>query len=118
MSEAFRKFFISYSMSINKQEQRKGSLFQRGFKRKLIEDEKYFYSAVYYIHSNPIHYKLAKDLTKYKYSSFNLLAGEKETKLCRDEVIDWFGGKINFVNYHLDMKRKIFDDSFIIEDDI
>ena len=31
-SENFRKFFISYSMSINKQEKRRGNLFQRGFK--------------------------------------------------------------------------------------
>jgi len=117
ISEAFRKFFISYSMSINKQQQRKGSLLQRGFKRKLIEDEKYFYSAVYYIHSNPIHHGLINDLTKYKFSSFNLLSGEKETKLCRNEVIDWFGGKENFIDYHLNIKRKIIDDSFMIEDD-
>lgn len=104
-------------MSINKQQQRKGSLLQRGFKRKLIEDEKYFYSAVYYIHSNPIHHGLINDLTKYKFSSFNLLSGEKETKLCRNEVIDWFGGKENFIDYHLNIKRKIIDDSFMIEDD-
>lgn len=117
ISEAFRKFFISYSMSINKQEQRKGSLFQRGFKRKLLEGEKYFYSAVYYIHSNPVHHGLIKDLTKYKFSSFFLLAGEKETKLCRNEVMEWFGSKENFVRYHTELKRKTNDNSFMIEDD-
>jgi putative transposase len=117
VTEAFRKFFISYSMSFNKQEHRKGSLFQRGFKRKIIEDGKYFYSAVYYIHSNPVHHRITSDLTKYKFSSYSLLAGDKSTKLCRDEVIDWFGGRENFVNYHIDMKRKKIDDSFVIEDD-
>jgi putative transposase len=34
--EQFRKFFISYSMSINKEQKRRGNLFQRQFKRKLI----------------------------------------------------------------------------------
>jgi len=68
ISEQFRKFFISYSMAINKQESRKGKLFQRGFKRKIIEDEKYFYSSVYYINSNVLHHRLEKDLTKYKFS--------------------------------------------------
>lgn len=38
ISEQFRKLCISYSMSINKQEKRKGNLFQRGFKRKIIEN--------------------------------------------------------------------------------
>ena len=55
ISETFRKFFISYSMSINKQQERKGSLFQRGFKRKLNDRKNYFYAAVYYIHSNPVY---------------------------------------------------------------
>jgi REP element-mobilizing transposase RayT len=118
ISEAFRKLFISYSMSINRQEQRKGSLFQRGFKRKVIEDSKYFYSAIYYIHANPLHHKMVKDLTEYKFSSFSLLSGEKETRLCRDEVIEWFGGKENFITYHLDIQNKIIDDNFIIETDI
>jgi len=36
VSEKFRKFFISYSRSINVQEKRKGNLFQRGFKRIII----------------------------------------------------------------------------------
>ena len=118
IAEAFRKFFISYSMSVNKQEQRKGSLFQRGFKRKMIEDSRYFYSAIYYIHSNPVHHKIVKDLTNYKFSSFHLLSVEKETRLCRDEVINWFGSKEIFINYHREFKRNTIDDNFMIEDDL
>ena len=75
VSEAFRKLFISYSMSINKEKKRKSNLFQRGFKRKLIKDERYFYNAVYYIHSNPVHHNLVKEIRDYQYSSFNLLIG-------------------------------------------
>ncbi|HAB53743.1 MAG TPA: transposase [Ignavibacteriales bacterium] len=117
ISEQFRKFFIAYSMAINKQEKRKGNLFQRAFKRKIIEDEKYFYSAVYYIHSNPVHHGFVKDLTTYRFSSFNSLVGNKETKLCRNEVMEWFGGKKNFIEFHTGIKKTYFSDNYIIEDD-
>jgi putative transposase len=116
VSESFRKLFISYSMSINKQQNRTGNLFQRGFKRKLIEDEKYFYRAVYYIHSNPVHHGIVSNLNNYKYSSFGLLSGEKETKLCRSEVMEWFGGKNRFLELHSNLSSN-FSDNYVIEDE-
>ncbi|MBV6421087.1 MAG: hypothetical protein DAHOPDDO_03223 [Ignavibacteriaceae bacterium] len=116
VSESFRKFFISYSMSINIQEKRKGNLFQRGFKRKIIEDEKYFYSAVYYIHANPVHHGITKDLTQFKFSSYNVLCGNNKTSLNRDELLEWFGGQDKFIKYHIEMKRNIFNDNYMIED--
>ena len=116
VSEHFRKFFISYSMSINKQEKRRGNLFQRGFKRKIIDDERYYYAAVYYLHKNPIHHGLVKDFREYKFSSYTSLAGSSKTKLCRDEVLTWFGGKKNFVDYHADRNRQTYSNDYLIED--
>ncbi|GIK62028.1 MAG: hypothetical protein HND39_08025 [Ignavibacteriota bacterium] len=103
-------------MSINIQEKRKGNLFQRGFKRKIIEDEKYFYSAVYYIHANPVHHGITKDLTQFKFSSYNVLCGNNKTSLNRDELLEWFGGQDKFIKYHIEMKRNIFNDNYMIED--
>ena len=116
VAEQFRKLFISYSMSINKQEKRKGNLFQRGFKRKIIENEKYFYFAVYYIHSNPVHHRMVKDLTEYKLSTYNSLISNSKTKLCRAEVMEWFGGEKNFIEFHKDLQNKYFNDNYIIEE--
>lgn len=116
MSERFRKFFISYSMSINIQQKRKGNLFQRGFKRKSIDDERYFYSAVYYIHANPVHHNLVRDLRNYKFSSYNILIGNDDTRLSRDIVIGWFGGRSNFINFHSDIKSDYHGDNYLIED--
>lgn len=115
VSDKFRKFFISYSMAVNIQEKRKGNLFQRSFKRKIIEDEKYFYSAVYYIHANSVHHKLVIDLRQYPYCSFNELIGNNRTILCRNETMEWFGGKEKFIKYHIEMKN-YFSEKFIIED--
>ena len=117
ITETFRKFFISYSMSVNKQQQRRGSLFKRGFKRKLIEDEKYLYAVVYYIQANPVHHGLVDNLTNYNYSSYGILAGEKETKLKKKTVIDWFGSKEKFIDFHTKSTIKKIDDNFIIEDE-
>ena len=51
--EQFRKLFISYSKAINVQETRTGSLFQKKFKRKLIDNPNYFKHVIYYIHHQP-----------------------------------------------------------------
>lgn len=47
ITEQFRRFFISYSQPINKQESRRGSLFQKRFKRKLIDDSKYYTQLIF-----------------------------------------------------------------------
>lgn len=117
VSEQFRKFFISYSMSINKEQKRRGNLFQRQFKRKLIDDEKYFYSAIYYIHSNPVHHSIVKDLAEYPYTSYKLFESESETKLCKDEVFEWFGGKESFFEHHREFNKDIYSDNLMIEDE-
>jgi hypothetical protein len=103
-------------MSIHVQEKRKGNLFQRGFKRKVMENEKYFYAAVYYIHANPVHHDLIKDLTQYKFSSYNTLYGNNKTNLCRNELMEWFGGKNDFIKYHTEMKSNLFNDDYMVED--
>ena len=125
ISESFRKFFISYSMSINKQECRKGSLLQRGFKRKLIEDERYFYAAIYYIHANAVHHGMVRDIKDYRYSSYNDLTLVKDDISSRDvifeprikeEIFNWFGGKEQFISYHEGLKKPGVMDNFIIEE--
>lgn len=116
VSENFRKFFISYSMAVNIQEERKGNLFQRAFKRKIIEDENYLFAAVYYIHSNPVHHGISNDLTMYKFSSFNDLIRNQGNLLCRSEIMEWFGGVNNFIDYHKKIKD-YYDYEFLIEDE-
>ncbi|RYD76878.1 MAG: hypothetical protein EOP53_13910, partial [Sphingobacteriales bacterium] len=70
VSEAFRRFFTSYAKSINIQEGRTGSLFQKNFKRKEVNNESYFTQLVYYIHSNPAKHNICTDFKEYSYSSY------------------------------------------------
>ena len=100
VSERFRLLFLSYTKAINKQISRKGSLFQRPFKRKKVDNDSYFNSLVWYIQRNPEHHGIHHDFTTYSWSSFQRILSEKPSKLMKKEVLDWFGGKENYVVFH------------------
>lgn len=100
ISERFRCFFLSYAKSIKQQENRTGSLFEKNHKRLKIESSSYLLSLVNYIHRNPQTHQLATDYKTYPYSSFQSILSNKPTKLKRNEVLEWFGGREHFFLYH------------------
>lgn len=109
VAELFRRFFMSYSKSINIQESRNGSLFQKNFRRKLIDNENYFVKITYYIHNQLKHHGFDHlDDKDYQWSSYCRFLLEKETKLKKKEVFDWFGGKSEFISFHAN-HQKILD---------
>ena len=100
IKDQFRLFFLSYSKAINKQWGRTGSLFQKRFKRIIIEGRASLCRTTVYIHTNPVHHKIQEDFKNYKYSSFQSIFNDKETKIKREEVLNWFGGYENFITQH------------------
>ncbi len=105
LTEQFRKFFISYTQAINKQELRRGSLFQKSFKRILVDSDEYISALIHYIHFNPIYHKLVDNIDQWEYSSYQSLLSDRPTKLYRNEVIEWFGGKKELERFHLEDKE-------------
>lgn len=99
VSEKHRRFFLAYAKAINKQEDRKGSLFQKTFRRKKVSDDDYFTNLIWYIHHNPIHHQVC-DKLDYPWSSYPRLLLETESKLKKVELFDWFGSKRQFVDFH------------------
>ena len=65
VSDAFRKFFGAYARAINKQENENGSLFQKNFRRKIIDSDIYFTQLVWYLHNNGVHHGLCKNFKDY-----------------------------------------------------
>jgi REP element-mobilizing transposase RayT len=51
----FSHLFNAYSKYINKYHETRGALFERPFKRKLIDNETYLKQVILYIHNNPVH---------------------------------------------------------------
>ncbi|HUS01313.1 MAG TPA: hypothetical protein VMY77_06280, partial [Chitinophagaceae bacterium] len=100
ISKAFSNCFNAYAKSINKAYSRTGSLFQERFGRKCINDSKYFLEVIFYIHSNIQKHGLKDDFRSYLYSSYISFLSDKPTLLQRDEVLNWFGGKKEFIKFH------------------
>jgi putative transposase len=107
VSEGFRRFFMAYAKAINKQEGRTGSLFQKNFRRLVVDSDAYSNNLVLYIHANPQLHGIWDDYRDWPYSSFASLCSNGNTKLCRADVLDWFGGIEKMIAAHtqyLDLK--------------
>jgi putative transposase len=115
ISHQFRKFFQSYAMAFNKQQQRVGTLFQTPFKRALITDNSYFTQIIYYIHANPQYHGLTSDFKQWPWSSYKHILSDKVGNLQRQQVIEWFGDKVAYQQYH--NERTITDERLNLEDD-
>ena len=84
---AFSNFFNSYSKSINKAYNRRGSLFQEHLHRIRVEDDEYLMQLIAYIHLNPVKHKFSDDFKEYKYSSYQAYISEKPTSIvCINET--------------------------------
>ncbi len=102
----FSHFFNAYSKAYNKIYKRRGSLFIRSFKRKEITSDSYYTSIIYYIHNNPVHHGFVKQLTDWLWSSYGNFLNLTLTPL-QQEVIDWFGNRDQFIQFHLQPVHQI-----------
>ena len=100
VSKQFSNLFSSYSQAFNKQQNRMGNLFISNFKRSKIETDEYLTHVIRYIHLNPVNHGVVKDVSKWKFSSFNIILSDQETFLAREKVLEWFGGVGEFKRYH------------------
>lgn len=107
LSKQFSNFFNCYSQAINKQQNRKGNLFIRQFRRKEIDSREYLKSLILYIHSNPVHHEFVSSITNWKYSSYHSLISDKATQLKRQEVIELFDNIENFKSSHQQLNQNV-----------
>jgi hypothetical protein len=77
-------------MAMNKRYSRTGSLFEKNFKRKLVNSETYFQKLIFYIHNNPVHHGFTKNIIEYPWTSYETIVSTKKTKLQREKVIEIF----------------------------
>jgi len=116
VSHQFRKFFQSYAMAFNKEQNRLGTLFQTPFKRTHVKEDSYFTQLIYYIHSNPQHHNLIDDFRNWKWSSYSRILLDTPYALKKDEVINWFGNKDVYKEYHQDLQKIMLGEKLLIDD--
>jgi REP element-mobilizing transposase RayT len=100
ISKQFSHFFNAYAKAINSAYGRTGSLFQHPFGRVPIASGRQFWNVIAYIHQNPQKHKFVEDFREWKYSSYGILISDKPTKIQREIVLDWFGGRQQYLDLH------------------
>jgi len=115
ISNQFRKFFMSYAKAINKQEKRTGSLFQKNFERLKISNIKYLNNVIQYIHLNPVHHKFTDDYKDYPWSSYDRIMIPKPSKLPKQEILENFNGKENYIKFHTEKHSFNIIENYIVE---
>lgn len=100
LSRQFSNLFNAYSRYFNVKYQRDGKVFKERFKRKEVLTDAYFTKLIEYIHTNPEKHRLVEDFKDYEYSSFWMHLLDAPTRLKRNEVIEWYGSKSQYLNSH------------------
>jgi putative transposase len=100
LQNQFAKLFNSYTQSINNANNRTGGLFERPFRRINVENDSYLSQLIWYIHFNPQKHGVIRDFRSYHHSSYHSHLSIKPTKLKRDEILAWFGGRKRYIGFH------------------
>lgn len=102
-----------YASYYNYKHKRNGHVFQNRFKSECIEDVKYYWACLRYIHLNPVKAHMIQKVERYKYSSIgeyithaNLLLSRKAIDLFLKE----FENNQEFLDYHGYVGENIFID--------
>ena len=114
-SHQLSKLFNAYAQALNKRTHSWGGLFERPFRRKLVDTERYLQQIVLYIHLNPVHHGFCSHPAEYPWSSF--LAGGPQTlgMRHRQEMISWFGSEENYLQLHGQRAMKLLTEVWTLE---
>ena len=99
-SKQFSNLFVAYAMAFNKQQNRKGALFERPFGRIEVTSLNYFKDLVVYIHRNPVKHGFVDHPKEWEWSSYNKYFSTIPSGLKKDAVLAWFDSTIAFKAYH------------------
>ncbi|TPE45477.1 transposase [Pontibacter mangrovi] len=107
----------AYAKAINLKYNRVGRLFQHRFGRKEITSEAYFTRLAFYIHFNPQHHGLIDNFSDWDFSSYHSILAKGKTALQRDEVLEWFGGRDEYISFHHENAADFASIASLVEED-
>lgn len=105
------KVLAEYANYYNYKRNRNGHVFQGRFKSECINDERYYWDCVRYIHMNPVKANMVFTPEEYRYSSYkefksckNKLIHDNAIKLCGEKFVGW----AEYVEFHQKKAGKVF----------
>lgn len=109
-------FMVSFTRSINHQENRVRSLFQGTYKAKLINNDESLIHVSRYIHLNPIKAGLVNNLEDWKYSSYLDYLGLRNGKLPNKNLILSFFPNPNGYKLFVEEEQSFEINKFIFDE--
>jgi REP element-mobilizing transposase RayT len=98
--ERFSNWLNSYTKAFNKMFNRKGALFIDYLRRVEVEESTQYTSTIFYIHKNAVHHEYCNKIEDWKWSSYQLMLSHAKTWICKDEILEWFGGIELYKQFH------------------
>jgi hypothetical protein len=99
-SQQFANLFNSYAKAFNRACGRTGSLFEHPFHRIEVTTDAYFTHLITYIHQNPQLHGFVGDFRDWPFSSYDAMLSDQTTRVQRDAALEWFGGRVGFLDCH------------------
>jgi REP element-mobilizing transposase RayT len=100
-SQQFSNFFNSYCKAYNKKYNRRGSMFMKNLRRRIISDQTDFFRVLVYIHRNPVKHGFTDDIKAWPMSSFrDYYENPTPVWLNNVSVESVIGSKSNFFQLH------------------
>ena len=106
-SQYFSNFFNAYARGLNLATQRTGAVFERPFKRIPVDSEAYLMRLIVYVHQNPQKHKIKKDFRNWSHSSYHELIADLPTRLQRDQMMELFGSRVDFIRIHQEIQPMV-----------
>jgi putative transposase len=113
--QCFSNFFNAYTKAFNKRYGCRGAMFERPFRRKLIDSEFYLKQLILYIHNNPVHHGFLAKPEDYEWSSYSEILSNSPAFVMRETVVDLFDDIHNFKAVHKLFANSILDERFALE---
>ena len=101
VSKQFSDFFNAYSQYLNRRQERKGNLFRRGFKSKVVDDSNYLKHLLRYIHKNPVNHKYTTSLVDWPWTSYFSYLNTLRLKRGNLPLLELFEDDLDFYLWHL-----------------
>lgn len=111
LSEFMWKTNFEFARYYNEKEKRVGVVFRNRYRLEEIDNEKYLFRCIAYIHKNPVKAGIVDDAKDYKYSNYNEFKAKNKylTEYQNELHKEYCGGFIDIKDETADIKRVIAD---------
>ena len=105
----FKHLFNSYARWFNLKHKRRGSLFEKNFERKQVDNQKYFTNLIVYINTNPVIHEFVEYPVEYPWSSYLGVLSDKPTYIKKKQVLHYFDDVEDFKYQRFHVLRTMDD---------